>query len=281
MQTSMDRREFLGLATGTLAGSMLLMPRPASALDYNDRNDAFRAFTKMRGALDDRVIQGWVTGTRYAALDGRTVPMYKLLAATFGRYVPLEDGNVLIRTIEVAYFTDLATGKLIDTWENPFTGKTVEVPQTRLGPSKYRMTPAGILLSDIPRLAPMDSEHKIMDPVVIGEDVWITEEIRIFGEIPGDEVQPFRYNEVTTYQSTRQELDDPDTATAPTSIQYSSLNGFSEWSGMEGLNALNMGIGAGRKAPRIEDLPPYYLELTEKHHPDVLNDPAAVLAQAE
>jgi hypothetical protein len=30
---------------------------------------------------------------------------------------------------------------------------------------------------------------------------------------------------------------------------------------------------------RIEDLPPYYLELTERFHPDVLEDPLAVLAE--
>ena len=143
------------------------------------------------------------------------------------------------------------------------------------------MTPKGIILSDIPRLAPMDSEHEIMTPVVVGDDVWITEEIRIFGDIPGDKPEPFRYNEITTYQGLRQDLENPDLPNVPTSIQYASVNGFSSFMGMSGIDALNMGTGSGRKAPRIEDLPPYYLELTEKYHPDVLNDPAAVLAQAE
>jgi hypothetical protein len=36
--------------------------------------------------------------------------------------------------------------------------------------------------------------------------------------------------------------------------------------------------GIGRRAERVEDLPPYYLELTERYQPDVLNDPLAVLA---
>ncbi len=34
---------------------------------------------------------------------------------------------------------------------------------------------------------------------------------------------------------------------------------------------------AGNRAARVEDLPKYWLELTEKYHPDVLQDPLGVL----
>ena len=53
--------------------------------------------------------------------------------------------------------------------------------------------------------------------------------------------------------------------------------GFSPWMGMDGINGTTMGRSAGRRAMRMEDLPPYYLELTEKYHADVLNDPLAAL----
>ena len=36
--------------------------------------------------------------------------------------------------------------------------------------------------------------------------------------------------------------------------------------------------GAGQHVSRVEDLPPYYLELTRARHPDVLKDPLGVLA---
>ena len=38
--------------------------------------------------------------------------------------------------------------------------------------------------------------------------------------------------------------------------------------------------GAGRRVQRVEDLPPAYLALARRHHPDVLDDPLAVLARA-
>jgi len=37
--------------------------------------------------------------------------------------------------------------------------------------------------------------------------------------------------------------------------------------------------GIGRRVESIDELPPYYLELTKRYHPDVLDDPLAVLAQ--
>ena len=35
--------------------------------------------------------------------------------------------------------------------------------------------------------------------------------------------------------------------------------------------------GSGGRVAHIDELPKYYLELCERYHPDVLNDPLAVL----
>ena len=38
-----------------------------------------------------------------------------------------DDQTINIRGTEGGYFTDLATGEIIDHWDNPWTGETVEV----------------------------------------------------------------------------------------------------------------------------------------------------------
>ena len=35
--------------------------------------------------------------------------------------------------------------------------------------------------------------------------------------------------------------------------------------------------GSGTRIDRLEDYPPYYLELTRQFHPDVIEDPLAIL----
>ncbi len=277
MQTHPTRRTVLGGAVVglTLAG----LGRPAhAALNLNIPSEFLNTVLKMRGAVDGSVSLGWIMGQRYAVIDGKSTPMYGILASTFANYTRIDDETFEMRSFEVAYFTDLATGKLLETWENPFTGKVVEVPQTRMGPSVVPVKPGGFDLDNVPSMAMMASaNHRFRPAVTLRDDIWITEEINISGEPPNTGPLPFRYNEMTTYNAKLSDLEKPGLATVPTSIQYQSIVGFAPWNDMGDLNALNMGRGSGTRVARVEDFPPYYLELTEKYHADVLNDPLAIL----
>ncbi len=112
----------------------------------------------------------------------------------------------------------------------------------------------------------------ITDPAAL-----LTTVLKMRGAIDGTGPVPFRYNEMTTYNAKISDLEKPDMATVPTSIQYQSIVGFSPWNAMDGIDAMNMGRGSGTRVARVEDFPPYYLELTEKYHADVLHDPMAIL----
>ncbi|AQA18726.1 hypothetical protein BST95_11220 [Halioglobus japonicus] len=39
----------------------------------------------------------------------------------------LDNGHVRLRGKKIGYFTDLASGDILETWDNPYTGETVEV----------------------------------------------------------------------------------------------------------------------------------------------------------
>ena len=273
----MDRRTLLkGLGgLGLAAGGL-----PAWAgggFDLADRRDFLTALLKMRGATDDRLVISYLIGKRYAVPDHTAIPMLGILAATFSQYRRIDDTMAEARALEVAYFTDLASGKLLKTWKNPVTGAVVDVPQVRMGPSRIIVTPDGLTVpTPSGQAAGLALNHRFEPAVVVGDNVWITEDIRIDSG-PGPVGQRFVYNEMSTYQARLSDLADPARATVPTQVQYHSLITYRPWMGFGDSPGHTIAHGAGTRAARLEELPPYYLELTEEYHPDVLRDPLAVL----
>jgi len=277
----LDRRALL---TGLSAVALGAASRPAwprsgagqAGLDLGNRRDRLTAIAKMRGATDDRLVIGFVIGARYAVPEHRAIPMMGILAATFSQYRRVSDDAFEARALEVAYFTDLATGKLLERWKNPVTGTTVDVQQTRMGPSRVALTADGLTVANPSGEATgLKLQHSFQPPVAVGDDVWITEQINVDGP-PGP--RPFVYNEFTTFHARKSELDDPSRATVATQVQYQSLITYRPWMGFGDTPGHTIARGAGTHVASIAGLPPYYLELTKRLHPDVLKDPLALLA---
>jgi hypothetical protein len=145
---SIPRRAILmGLGSLALAGltpPALARDHRGRGLDLADRRDLLTALIKMRGATDGRLVISYVIGARYAVPEHNAIPMMGILAATFSRYRQLDPDTFEARALEVAFFTDLSTGELLDDWKNPVTGTVVKVPQTRMGPSTLRVTADGL-----------------------------------------------------------------------------------------------------------------------------------------
>ncbi len=276
----LSRRAALGAVAGA-AATGLAAPAFAgshgSTLDLSNDDDLLTALAKMRGSTDGRLSMGWVIGTRYAVVNSLATPMWGILAGTFSRYQKISDDTYEVKSIEVAYFTDLETGKLKETWDNPFTDTTVELARTRMGPSTFTMTKQKLTIpSPSGEASGMEIEHEFMTPVVVGDDVWITEEIQVDGPPMGPGGSKFAYNEMTTYHSTMSELAKDGGAVA-TSVQYQSLVSFRPWMAFGDIVGHTTGRGGGRHISKVEDFPKYYVELTEKYNADVLDDPIAVL----
>jgi hypothetical protein len=274
----LDRRALL---TGLGAAALAASTRPAwslAGLDLGNRRDLLTALAKMRGATDERLVIGYVVGARYAVPEHKAIPMMGILAATFSQYRRVSDDAFESRSLEVAYFTDLATGKLLEKWKNPVTGVTVDVPLTRMGPSRVTLTVDGLTVArPSGEAAGLKLNHIFQPPVVVGDNVWVTEQINVDGP-PGP--RPFVYNEFSTYYARKSELDDPARATVPTQVQYQSLITYRPWMGFGDTPGHTVARGAGLRAGSTGELPPYYLELTKRLHPDVLSDPLGVLAKA-
>ena len=277
-----DRRSVLQLFGGMTLGAAGLPAFGAAGLDLSDHGDFLTAVIKLRGSTDERLCMGWVMGTRYAVVNHKATPIHNILAATFSRYRKIRDGAYSATALEVAFFRDIDTGKLLETWKNPFTQKTVEVPQVRMGPATLIVTADGLTVDrPVGEAAGMEIVHRFKPPVINGDHVWITEEISVESNPSGPNAKPFVYNEMSTYHARKSDLDDPTQAAVPTDVSFHGLVTFRPWMGFGDIPGHTTASATGRRAERIEDLPKYYLELCERHHPDVLNDPLAALENVE
>jgi hypothetical protein len=267
----------LGLpALGSAFASGAQAQTAGKPLDLSNKADFLTALQKMRGALDGRICMGYVKGLYYGVVDDRITPLYGVLGGTFSRYKKLANGNFEGRTFEVAYFTDWTTGQLLDTFKNPYTGETVSVPQTRMGPSTIIITPDGLQIGGGGGLPGMNVAHRFLPARVVNNDVWIVEE-SIVGTSPDSKGPKFSYNEVTTMQTTLSELNDPKLMQTPTHVHYSVVVSWRPWLKMGDRPGHLMGNAAGRRLNKMTDYPIEYQEWTKKYHADVWADPSAIL----
>ncbi len=128
----LSRRTLLGasLAFGGATATGVAAPgnaTQAGKFDYNDPVDNLYAFGKIWSGYETPVI-GAFHGLMYVRIPGkRMVPVFGY-AGTGALLCRQDDnGDLWIKSRETGYFTDLETGDILETWDNPFTGKTVEV----------------------------------------------------------------------------------------------------------------------------------------------------------
>lgn len=138
MHHAISRRSMLG---GTLVGAAAAaIATPAAAhtagssgtnirpLDIEDARENLYGFAKVWGTIGPKAVLSGYQGVQYALVGTkRAVPVFGY--AGFGniRNTIMPDGSVKVRGKECGYFTDLATGEIIDHWDNPWTGERVEV----------------------------------------------------------------------------------------------------------------------------------------------------------
>lgn len=137
MHNAVSRRGvFGGLAGLGVAG--LALPAAAQPgrqrnpnlrpLDIADPRENLYGFAKLWGTIGPKAVKSGYYGVQYAIIGAkRAVPVFGYYGFGNNRNILLPDGSVKVLGKECGYFTDLATGEIIDHWDNPWTGERVEV----------------------------------------------------------------------------------------------------------------------------------------------------------
>lgn len=276
--TSPDRRRFLVAGAATLAAAAAPAAADPSSIpvppNLKDPRDLLRTFIRMKGSLDDRLVVSSLSGCHLGVVDAVTQPLYGVLAATFQRFRALPDGRFEALSFEVAYFTDLATGKVIDKYLNPYTGETVTVGHARSRPARITYN-HDLSFSLTPPIPGFELTHRVRPPVIIGDVLTMAEEGFTVVKVPGQ--PPFRYSEVSTLHANMADLADPHSPQIPARTAYTAVANWRPWLNMGGRPGHLVGTGAGVLGITLKDLPEEFVRATAERHPDVLKDAGALL----
>lgn len=275
----LSRRTALGglaLAAGTAAAPALAAGRKGAALDITTQQGRLRTFRMMRCGLGDALSTSWMSAHYYGVVEDRMDPLFGVVSAVFCRSRPTADGGFDLFTFELAWFTDPETGKALETWRNPYTGQDVKVPSSGLAPSRSHFGPD--LSFRLGRNVPgLEMSHDVLPFDARGDDVWVTERSRTASALPGAS-RPFRYSESNTFRASRKALEAPGAVRVSCDVAFANVCSWRPWMAMGDRSGHLTAAGMGRQNADPASLPPAWVEATAARRPEVLRDPAAMLA---
>lgn len=166
----------------------------------------------------------------------------------------------------------------LDHFANPYNGKTVAVPITKLGPSNSILTKdARIVAPNFPSGATQDSGYA--PPVVVGDDVWLRQHAFIkFPASPG--VRSFSYSEFTLAHARLSDLADSAAPHVSTTTTTNIVTSWRPWLEMgDAPGHMMLAGGVGHMSNGLDGMPANYVALGHKLYPEIFADPAAFLTR--
>lgn len=249
---------------------------PADRADYTSDATRLRTWRLLRGALDDRLNISWARARYFGVTGDEMRPLFGVVSVVLNRMRPLEDGRIEHISKEIGYFTDHDCTRVIHTYDNPYTGQTVEIPVGGYPPAAVIMGQdlSLRLKEERPGMEILHVTHPIH---LSAGDVWMTESTRAATSIPGLP-RPFRYSDVATYHAPQAAIEDPVAVQVPALVGYSSVVGWRPWLGMPADQEGHLSaFGSGRTGSAMNDVPQAWLDEAERREPELLRDPVSAL----
>jgi Protein of unknown function (DUF1838) len=267
--TSLSRRRVLqlaalaGIAAPAAANSAATLRR---TLDLRKPEDNLTALVKMRGSLLPEDSPHWYFGTIYAVLPGKApIPLVDYEGSEIDYYERQADGSYNAYGATVSFFKDTRTRKWLKTFDNPITGKTVEVrPNTINVRAHYIYSIYGGKRSDDSR--PLSTTPVIQDMLKWTESddhVWLNMRRLYPPGLPMGEDQ--------TIQGSLRELHDPNLPKVYTTASPTYIAPWLSWLDMQDHPGHTVWAGPARKLDSIKQYPRELLDLIEKYHPEKLS----------
>jgi len=254
-----------------LAGMAGAAPASAQMLDPDDPQDALEISKRLQCGVsaDEPAVYHW-SGNIYGRSPGvRDTLLFKGEGMNIRRCVEVEDptrgkGWRLISR-EVMLMLDPETGEVLDSWENPYTGQTVEVMHIHNDPVNGR-----------PNFAVgADGEpYRLSSMRIAGDYVFMPFEAPLFYPNPlAGEYQQYVGNmyhamEIFDFAALKDELFDASTPTAYPMISWVRISPWAPWMEMGGRPGQMVFNAMGRKLPGgFEELPDVLKDEIRENYP--------------
>ena len=280
----MKRRDALkGLGAAALATGLTASfgTRPARTanhplLDPTVPADRAVIHRKLNYTFDDNLVVWYIQARRNGLLDSQFTPFWDMNVGFISTVKDVEENAYEVKTLSAIFYADIGSGKLLERFENPFTGETVDIRPPRLGNSKRYFTIDGLEYERAPREGYRMTEYGDIGPAwVIGDDVWIQADTGFRAEPLTQEGRLSVVNDWFTYHGSISEVSDPAVMSAAATQIFNDINTWPSWLNMGDHPGNYVSRGFGRKVASVEEMPDAWKALMKDIFPEAYKDPRA------
>jgi hypothetical protein len=244
--------------------------------DLTDPQQLLLAFMRLGASLDDRLVIWWMDGVRYGVVDAKAEALFGMKVGMFHRFFRQADGDYKLAMFELTYYTDLASGELLEEFRNPYTGETNRVSHVRLGPEIRRQTSHGLANPGSPMV--QDYRSSLGPAMINGDQLWIPTSVQATIKFPKPTAPEILLNIYTTVQGRLSDAVNPDLLSAPATLAFQNVLKWEPFMRMGDRPGHMMSQASGAKLHSIDELPADYLVCAEAKQPQLIKDPVATLA---
>ncbi len=280
-----QRRTALGLLAGATVGAATLPTlaiaagKGSAAFDPANPDHLALAFRKLAYSMDDKLTFWWMRGTRYGVTGKVATPFWDMYVASWFTTRDLPDGRYEIKMAGSNFYTAPGGTTLLQTFDNPFTGKTVDVPYGKPRTSITVMEKRGgsaFAGGDAPGMK-TTRQTDIGPAWVEGDHVHVQGDIMFRTEPLEAGKRSFTVNDWSTYIGSVADVLNPRMKNPPAAQMFNDILDFPGWLQMGDYQGAYVSRCYGRKVYDYASMPATWRKLFEQKFPDLAKEPGAVL----
>lgn len=243
-------------------------------LDLDKAEDNMTAFIKVRGSLkDNEEVIFYANGKIYGFVDGeRDKPLMGYEMYNIGRSIKRAENSYYLLTNEVLLYTDLKTGEVLEKFDNPYTGETVDVVHVWNSPVNQTQDLEG-------RFGKWGVNHNKFgdDMICMNADIFLKYpsplSTKAFPE--NSQSDDYEASELFQFFFSEKDMNDPNQTSIPSTISWTRLGPWLPWMKMGQRQGLVVYQGAGYKLMETEfdKMPKVLTDYVMKHHPEYRHSP--------
>ena len=257
-----------------LASTMTALPAFAADLDPDDPDDALTIGRKIGcSTVDGEPITYWWHGKAYSRRQGeRDRLLFHVEGMNIRACSSVDDpekgpGYKLVSS-ELLLYKDPETGDVLSTWDNPWTGETVDVLHVANDPVNFTAYKIG-----------RDGKPSTFSGDFLGNRWWQTNTFPLWypnplaGEYQQEIGGTYHATEMFNFMGDVESLLDPDTSTADVQVGWARMSDWLPWMMMNGREGVIYMHTAGRKLDSFDQLSDTMKAEIAEHYPEYESPP--------
>ncbi|MGI9235519.1 MAG: DUF1838 family protein [Woeseiaceae bacterium] len=265
------------LSRGALLCALLITSTAfAGKLDLDKPDDAFEASRKIQcSTVDGEAITYWWHGRAYSRRQGeKDKLLFRVDGMNTRQCTTLSDpekgeGYKLVSR-EILLYLDPKTGEVLSTWDNPWTGATVDVLHVANDPVNFTAYKIG-----------RDGKPASFGGTILDDRWWMTTTVPLwYPNVLASEYQKeiggtYHATEMFNFMGDMASLLDKETATAEVQVGWVRMSDWLPWMMMDGREGVIYMHTAGRKVDSWDDISDTMKAEIRKHYPEYTTPPPA------